>query len=48
MGGIHSVGGKGTKLWLVGGSVRGKAERHALGEGGKLGTRHGGLARYED
>ena len=37
MGGIRSVGGKGTKLWLVGRSVRGKVEGHAFRRVRKMG-----------
>ena len=37
MGGIRSVGGKGTKLWLEAGSFRGEAEGHAFSRGRKSG-----------
>jgi hypothetical protein len=37
MGGIRSVGGKGTKLWLARGSVMGEVEGHACSRGRKVG-----------
>ena len=43
MGGIRSVGGKGTKLWVEAGSFR-RLKDTRLVEGGRVGTGHGRLA----